>query len=159
MSLIRLRRGLFGDSYHRRVHLVRDVEPERDLLVHGEPSDLLPHRELPARPSVLVEHQPSLQQRALLDRLAPATPETLAARTAELPDWDFDDGGEDLEGGLDALRLLRREETLVAACLHLGGLADLESLAIDVQRLGYVTLKKLRALSRTQSVMAGCVTA
>lgn len=66
---------------------------------------------------------------ALLHRLATATPETLAARTAELPDWDFDDGGENLERGLDALRLLRREETLVAACLHLGGLADLESLS------------------------------
>lgn len=84
----------------------------------------------------------------LVDRLATATPETLAARTAELPDWDFDDGGEDLEGGLDALRLLRREETLIAACLHLGGLADLESLSGFLSVLAETITRRALDLAR-----------
>jgi glutamine synthetase adenylyltransferase len=57
----------------------------------------------------------------VLLRLASANASTLATRAAELDLWRPSDP-EDLEGALDELRLLRREETCLAACLHFGGL-------------------------------------
>lgn len=60
----------------------------------------------------------------LLERLAAAGDagaEALAKRAGELEAYAPDDAALDLEDLLDALRLERREETLFAACLDLGG--------------------------------------
>jgi hypothetical protein len=60
----------------------------------------------------------------LLERLAAAGEagaEALAKRAAELEAGSPDDAAPDLEDLLDVLRLVRREETLFAACLDLGG--------------------------------------
>jgi len=60
----------------------------------------------------------------LLERLAAAGDagaEALAKRAAELEAGAPDDAALDLEDLLDVLRLVRREETLFAACLDLGG--------------------------------------
>jgi glutamate-ammonia-ligase adenylyltransferase len=73
-------------------------------------------RVLASRPRMgaFLSHRP-----ALLERIADADAGTLRRRAqalhaeVELPE-------DDLEGGLDALRLLRREETCLAACLDLG---------------------------------------
>jgi len=54
---------------------------------------------------------------ALLERVAGATARTLSEAERALKNWAFEDV-EDLEGCLDALRLLRREETVVAGCLQ-----------------------------------------
>lgn len=56
---------------------------------------------------------------AVVEKLAGTR--SLAARGAALERWALPDP-EDLEGALDALRLLRREETCIAACVqHAGG--------------------------------------
>ncbi len=68
---------------------------------------------------------------ALLERIAESGPDTLASRARELAtgaDIDTNRAAApgDLEGNLDALRVLRREETCLAACLDLGGLVPFE---------------------------------
>jgi glutamate-ammonia-ligase adenylyltransferase len=60
---------------------------------------------------------------ALLERLARADAGSLARRTRELETWRPAVEPGDLEGALDALRLLRREESCLAGCLHHAGLA------------------------------------
>lgn len=70
----------------------------------------------------------------LLERLAAVGDdgaEALAQRTGELEAGIPDDTSLDLEDLLDALRMLRREETLFAACLDLGDAAPFA----DVSRL------------------------
>jgi len=72
---------------------------------------------------------------ALLERIAESGPDTLATRAREL-ESEVEAGSEidgaaadDLESSLDALRLLRREETCLAACLDLGGLVPFEQVS------------------------------
>ena len=55
-----------------------------------------------------------------LERLAHSTPDSLEARRRELAS-QASEPADDLEAALDALRLLRREETCFAACHDLGG--------------------------------------
>jgi glutamate-ammonia-ligase adenylyltransferase len=76
-------------------------------------------RAVASRPEVggFLSHRPRL-----LERIAALDAGSAAARSAELETWhDLPEG--DLEADLDALRILRREETVFAACLDLGGLA------------------------------------
>jgi glutamate-ammonia-ligase adenylyltransferase len=61
----------------------------------------------------------------LRERLAAAHAGSLEARERELALWQPGDA-EDLETALDALRLLRREDTLLAACLHFSGLVSFD---------------------------------
>ncbi len=66
---------------------------------------------------VFLGHRP-----ALLAKIEAVARSGLGAHAAALADWRIEDP-EDLEGALDALRVLRREETCIAACLQHAGLA------------------------------------
>jgi glutamate-ammonia-ligase adenylyltransferase len=68
-----------------------------------------------------LSHRPQL-----LERIARADLETLGRRADELAAGALEEPSGDLEGALDSLRLLRREETALAACCELGGLAPFE---------------------------------
>ena len=61
----------------------------------------------------------------LLERIADSNPMTLTARAKEL-EGASDERAGDLEAALDALRILRREETCLAACLDLGRVVPFE---------------------------------
>jgi glutamine synthetase adenylyltransferase len=65
-----------------------------------------------------LSHRPEL-----LERIANADAQTLDQRASELAASALDEPAGDLETALDALRLLRREETAIAVCCDLGGLA------------------------------------
>ncbi|MCH8133797.1 MAG: hypothetical protein IIA30_14695, partial [Myxococcales bacterium] len=65
---------------------------------------------------------------ALLERLARATASTLSETERALESWAFEDV-EDLESCLDALRLLRREETVVAGCLQYAGINSFDEVS------------------------------
>ncbi len=66
---------------------------------------------------------------ALLERIAAAHAGTLAARAGELAASSSEVPPGDLEETLDGLRLLRREETCLAACLDLGGVVPFEEVS------------------------------
>jgi glutamate-ammonia-ligase adenylyltransferase len=68
-----------------------------------------------------LSHRPQL-----LERIAEADAESLDRRAGELAQHAREEPSGDLEGELDALRLLRREETALAICCELGGLAPFE---------------------------------
>ena len=65
----------------------------------------------------------------LLARIASADADALAARASELGQATLPDPAAGLEDFLDALRLMRRDEMLFAACLQLGGLADFDAVS------------------------------
>jgi glutamate-ammonia-ligase adenylyltransferase len=64
----------------------------------------------------------------LLERIANADATTLTARAKELEQAP-DERADDLESALDALRILRREETCLAACLDLGRVIPFEGVS------------------------------
>jgi glutamate-ammonia-ligase adenylyltransferase len=68
-----------------------------------------------------LSHRPQL-----LERIAGASAESFARRAGELALSAREEPTGDLESELDALRLLRREETALAICCELGGLAPFE---------------------------------
>ncbi|MGI9592699.1 MAG: DUF294 nucleotidyltransferase-like domain-containing protein, partial [Myxococcota bacterium] len=82
-------------------------------------------RSIAAHPDsgIFLGHRP-----ALLQRIAVTSASGLAARADELERWSLSDP-DDLEGALDELRLLRREETCLAACLQYGGLAGFDEVS------------------------------
>ena len=69
---------------------------------------------------IFLGHRPGL-----LPHIAAAAASGLTARAGELERWSLSDP-EDLEGALDELRLLRREETCLAACLQYGDLVEFD---------------------------------
>jgi [glutamine synthetase] adenylyltransferase / [glutamine synthetase]-adenylyl-L-tyrosine phosphorylase len=72
----------------------------------------------------------------LFERIAHATPETLEQRRRELEHLEPPSSlGDDLEGFLDALRLLRRDETAYVAVLDLGGAIDFERASVFLSTL------------------------
>jgi glutamate-ammonia-ligase adenylyltransferase len=83
----------------------------------------------------------------LLERIASAGPGALAARADELARHLETPAG-DLELALDALRLVRREETLFAACLDLGGIASFEEVSVFLSRLAEAIVERALALAR-----------
>lgn len=84
------------------------------------------------RDSAFLSHRP-----AVLERLAAAGAGTLRARAQELAAAPYEPE-DDLEAALDGLRLLRREETCLAACLDLGGLVSLEEACAFLSTLAEV---------------------
>ncbi len=76
---------------------------------------------------------------ALLERLADLDAGYLERRAQEL--GKEADQAQDLEGLLDALRLLRREETLLATCLDLGDLVDFEQVSVFLSHLAESILR------------------
>jgi glutamate-ammonia-ligase adenylyltransferase len=66
---------------------------------------------------------------ALFARLTDLAPGALERRAAELAQVELPDPASAREEFLDALRLLRRDEMLFAACMHLGGLASFDAVS------------------------------
>jgi glutamate-ammonia-ligase adenylyltransferase len=83
----------------------------------------------------------------LLERMASADGETLRTRGEEL-DAAASATPDDLEGALDALRLLRRDETLLAAALELGGLVTFPAVSVFLSLLAEAILKETLARAR-----------
>lgn len=71
-----------------------------------------------------LSHRPKL-----LERIAHSGADTLTARERELEASSLRTDLSDLEGCLDELRILRREETCLAACLDLGGVVGFEGIS------------------------------
>jgi glutamate-ammonia-ligase adenylyltransferase len=85
---------------------------------------------------------------ALLERIAEADPATLERRAQELPQALPPDPAADLEGFLDEMRWLRRDERLLAACLQFAGLADFEAVSSFLSSLAETCVRgALRAAS------------
>ena len=91
-----------------------------------------------------LSHRPQL-----LERIALADAETLGRRASELAASGLEEPTGDLESALDALRLLRREETALAACCELGELAPFERVSEFLSILAEaITARALRLARR-----------
>jgi glutamine synthetase adenylyltransferase len=71
-----------------------------------------------------LSHRPGL-----FERIAHSDAGTLATRARELLTRSLSTPQDDLEGCLDELRILRREETCLAACLDLGQAVDFDAVS------------------------------
>jgi glutamate-ammonia-ligase adenylyltransferase len=102
-------------------------------------------RVLATRPEVagFLSHRP-----ALLERIADAEPGCLAARARDLQS-EATPVTSDLETALDALRILRREETCLAACLDLGGLVAFEEISEFLSVLAETIARRSLGLARS----------
>jgi [glutamine synthetase] adenylyltransferase / [glutamine synthetase]-adenylyl-L-tyrosine phosphorylase len=85
---------------------------------------------------------------AWLERAAALGPNPLAERAARFGEDDARLAALDLEDALDALRLRRREETALAACTHLGGLAPFEAVSDFLSLLAEATARAALDLAR-----------
>ena len=91
-----------------------------------------------------LSHRPEL-----LERIVHADAQTLERRASELAAGAQDEPAGDLESELDALRLLRREETAIAVCCDLGGLAAFEQVSVFLSILAEaITARALRLARR-----------
>jgi glutamate-ammonia-ligase adenylyltransferase len=79
---------------------------------------------------------------ALLERLARLAPGSLEARAAELEGIALPDPDAGLEDWLDALRLLRRDEMLFAACVGFAGLAEFDAVSDFLSRLAETCMRR-----------------
>ncbi len=106
-------------------------------------------RVLATQPMVagFLSHRPQL-----FERIAQADAATLTRREAEL-EAASDVCESDLETALDALRILRREETCLAACLDLGGVLPFEGVSHFLSVLAETIAR--RALRLAQDVLGG----
>ncbi len=108
-------------------------------------------RVVATRPEIagFLSHRPSL-----LARIAEASAGTLAARAVAIESEINRPLDSDLESELDALRVLRREETCLAAALDLGGVVSLEELCSFLSVLAEAIARRALALAlrgRTRS--------
>jgi glutamate-ammonia-ligase adenylyltransferase len=88
-------------------------------------------------------------RRPLAKRLAELDGGWAERRIAELEALGESEPGEDLEGLLDELRLLRREEVFLAACADFGGLADFEAVSRLLSALAETVVRRAwRAAAR-----------
>ncbi len=87
-----------------------------------------------------VSHRPSL-----LERLADAGPETLERRGDALDATPREAAVSDLESFLDDLRIARRDDECLAACLDLGGVVPFEDVSRFLSRLAEATARKALA--------------
>lgn len=78
----------------------------------------------------------------LLARIARADRGSLASRAAELAQIALPDPAAGLEDFLDALRLLRRDEMLFAACHHLGALAEFDGVSTFLSLLAETCMRR-----------------
>jgi glutamate-ammonia-ligase adenylyltransferase len=92
-----------------------------------------------------LSHRPQL-----LERIAQAGAETLGRRARELEVIALEEPTGDLETALDALRLLRREETALAVCCELGFLTPFERVSEFLSILAEaITARALHLARRT----------
>ncbi len=103
-------------------------------------------RVLASQPRVagFLSHRPEL-----LERIADADASTLDSRARELDDSD-DECTNDLEAALDELRILRHEETCLAACLDLGGAVRFEEASSFLSRLAETITRRGLRLAQSQ---------
>ena len=106
-------------------------------------------RVLASQPMVagFLSHRPRL-----LERIANSDTTTLAARAKEL-EGASDEHADDLETALDALRIFRREETCLAACLDLGRIIPFEGVSHFLSVLAETIAR--RALRLAQDELGG----
>jgi len=106
-------------------------------------------RVLSSQPMIagFLSHRPKL-----LERIANADATTLTARAKELISAS-DERGDDLETALDALRILRREETCLASCLDLGRVIPFEGVSYFLSVLAETIAR--RALRLAQDELGG----
>ncbi len=106
-------------------------------------------RVLASQPMVagFLSHRPQL-----LERIANSDTTTLAARARELEEASHE-RADDLETALDALRILRREETCLAACLDLGRVIPFEGVSYFLSVLAEAMAR--RALKLAQDELGG----
>ncbi len=90
-----------------------------------------------------LSHRPEL-----LERIADANAETLGRRANELTASAQEEPAGDLETELDALRLLRREQTAIAVCCDFGGLADFERVSAFLSILAEAIATRALRLAR-----------
>ena len=102
-------------------------------------------RVLATRPEVagFLSHRP-----ALLERIADAEPGCLAAHARDLQS-EATPAASDLETALDALRILRREETCLAACLDLGCVVPFEEISEFLSVLAETIARRSLGLARS----------
>ena len=102
-------------------------------------------RVVATRPEIggFLSHRP-----ALFARIAAATADTLAVRARGLADEGAAAPDADLEDALDALRVLRREETCLGAVLDLGGVVPFEELSGFLSLLAETIARRALALAR-----------
>ncbi len=155
----RLREALAGSPLASRVDLVADPFASRrggDAAVSA-----LAGRPLLGLARALVTSVEAARFLAhrprLLERIAHAGPDALRLRADELAAAAAA-GPADLEGALDALRLLRRDETLFAASLQLGGLVPFEEASRFLSRLAEEILRTTlaRAQESTGTQRSAC---
>jgi glutamate-ammonia-ligase adenylyltransferase len=87
---------------------------------------------------------------AWFERVADLAPHSLEERGAELAACGAELSAMDLESALDALRLRRREETALAACAHLGGIAPFAAVSQYLSLLAESTACAALDLARRQ---------
>jgi glutamate-ammonia-ligase adenylyltransferase len=106
-------------------------------------------RVLASQPMVagFLSHRPQL-----LERIANSDTTTLAARAKEF-EAASDEHADDLETALDALRIFRREETCLAACLDLGRVIPFEGISDFLSVLAETIAR--RALRLAQDELGG----
>jgi glutamate-ammonia-ligase adenylyltransferase len=121
------RRG--GDAAARRLEGAVLVGLARVVATRAEVAGFLSHRP------------------ALFARIAEAGAETLAARAGELEREDPSALDPDLEHALDELRILRREETCLAAALDLGGVVPYEQVSRFLSSLAEAIARRALALA------------
>jgi glutamate-ammonia-ligase adenylyltransferase len=85
----------------------------------------------------------------LLERIADADATTLAARARELEEAPHE-RADDLESALDALRILRREETCLAACLDLGSVIPFEEVSRFLSALAETIANRALRLAQAE---------
>jgi glutamate-ammonia-ligase adenylyltransferase len=88
----------------------------------------------------------------LLERIADSDATTLTARAKEFEEV-ADERTDDLETALDALRIFRREETCLAACLDLGRVIPFEGISYYLSVLAETIAR--RALKLAQNELGG----
>jgi glutamate-ammonia-ligase adenylyltransferase len=89
------------------------------------------------------------RRRAFLERVARLEAGAAARRAEELEGEARDEADDalDLEGFLDALRVRRREETTLAACLDFAGLCDFEEVSRLLSAVAESTVRRALALA------------
>jgi glutamate-ammonia-ligase adenylyltransferase len=155
----RLREALAGSPLEDRVDLVADPFASRrggDAAVSslaGKPLLGLARALVTSVEAArFLAHRPRL-----LERIAYAGPEALRLRAEELAAAAAA-APADLEGALDALRLLRRDETLFAASLHMGGVVPFDEASRFLSRLAEEILRAtlVRAQASTGTRRGAC---
>jgi glutamate-ammonia-ligase adenylyltransferase len=93
--------------------------------------------------AAFLSHRPGL-----FERIAHSEPGSLAARAQELRTRSLETPQDDLEGCLDELRLLRREETCLAACLDLGQVVPFGAISDFLSLLAESITRQALSLAR-----------